>query len=225
MLDWQEPLAARYASLSESRMGPVFFIEHGLAETERADLIADVRAAVMVHSLDSEWWELRKLPLIVASTEAGYGYRGSGTDFWPMLERELGIELGNASRQRVRDLFASAAEVYRGIHPPRTPWAEAFHLIAWPITHALIPREFHQPLALTLANLRASVADLDDEALHRAARMNDERTRGESNVTGCASSQVCQSASKFDQGTASKFDQVMSAVCGVGSGRSCCRSR
>ena len=171
MFEWEEKLAARYAFLRESRAGPVFFIEHGLATGERADLIADVRAAVETYPLHSDWWNTRKLPLIVSSTEAGYRYSGSGTDFWPTLEAELGTEFGSASRQRVRDLFVSAAEFYRGARPPRTPWAKAFHLIAWPITHALVPREFHRPLALTLANLRASVADLSDEALYRAIRV------------------------------------------------------
>jgi len=35
----------------------------------------------------------------------------------------------------------------------------------------------------------------------------------------------CQSALKIDQGSASNFDQAMSAVCGVGNGRSCYRFR
>ncbi len=171
MFEWEERLVTRYASLRESRAGPVYFIEHGLAEAETTDLISDVRAAVASHPLESRWWDAHMLSLIVTSTEAGYRYRGSGTDFWPMLEREFGAEIGNTSRQRVRDLFASAAKTYRGATPPRTPWAEAFHLIAWPITHALIPREFHQPLALTLARLRANVADLNDDALYRAIRV------------------------------------------------------
>ncbi len=171
MFEWEKILAARYALLRETRAGPVFFIEHGLAEAETVDLISDVRAAVEVHPLDSRWWDAHSLSLIATSTEAGYRYRGSGTDFWPMLAGEFGAEIGNTSRQRVRDLFSSAAKTYRGAHPPHTPWAEAFHLIAWPITHALIPREFHRSLALTLASLRANVADLDDVELCDAIRV------------------------------------------------------
>jgi hypothetical protein len=170
LLEHENQLASRFAELRDSRTGPVFFIEHGLAGCEIDDLIAEVRAAATTHAFDSWWWEARKLPLIVAATEIGYRYRGSGTDFWPVLEEELDLDISATARQKVKDLFASAANRFRGAKPPSTPWAEAFHLIAWPITHALVPIEFHRPLALTLANLQLDAAGVDDETLHRAIR-------------------------------------------------------
>ena len=113
----------------------------------------------------------RHLSLLVVATEVGYRYRGSGTDFWPVLEVELDVHLTPSDRQLIRDLFESASRSYRGAQPPATPWAEAFHLIAWPITHALVPLEFHRPLALTIANIRVNVARLGDEDLYRAIRI------------------------------------------------------
>ena len=52
-----------------------------------------VRSTLFIHSIESEWWRMHDLPLIVAATEVGYRYRGTGTDFWPLLEKELGIDL------------------------------------------------------------------------------------------------------------------------------------
>lgn len=171
VLELQQRLADRYQELRNTRTGPVFFIEHGLAESELKDLLAKVRAAVKLYPIDSGWWVTHTLPLLVAATEVGYRYRGSGTDFWPVLEEELDVSIGAQARQRIKDLFATEARKFRGALPPTTPWAEAFHLISWPITHALVPIEFHRPLALTLARLRVNVAGLDDETLYRAIRI------------------------------------------------------
>ncbi len=171
MRELHRELGERYRTLQESRGGPVYFVEHGLSDGEVADLFADVRRHLVAHPLESGWWNLNSLPLLVASTEVGYRYRGSGTDFWPVVETELGVKISATDRQRIRDLFSNASKSYRGAEPPNTPWARAFRLIAWPITHALVPLEFHRPLALTLANLRAKVGELSDAELHRAVRI------------------------------------------------------
>ncbi len=148
----------------------MFFVEHGLDADELTKLRAAVRAYLRFHPLDSGWWDENHLSLLVAATEVGYRYRGSGTDFWPLLDRELGVELPPMGRQRIKDLFVRASEQFRGAQPPKTAWAEAFHLIAWPITHALLPLEFHRPFAATLANLRVGVSDSDEATLYRAVR-------------------------------------------------------
>ena len=171
MLEIHRELDKRYRELRESRSGPIFFVEHGLSEGEVADLVADVSHHLVTHPLESVWWNFNCLPLLVAATEVGYRYRGSGTDFWPVLEARFGAKISTTDRQRIRDLFSNASEIYRGARPPATPWAKAFHLIAWPITHALVPLEFHRPLALTLANLRVNVGELSDDDLHRAIRI------------------------------------------------------
>ncbi|MCA9644243.1 MAG: hypothetical protein KC492_26295, partial [Myxococcales bacterium] len=152
--EFQRHLRERFTDLRDSRRGAVFFVEHGLRAVELHDLRANVRASLHHHPLEAEWWDQHDLALLVVATEVGYWYQGSGTDFWPRLEEELGLGLPAERRQRIRDLFMRASERYRGARPANTPWAQAFHLIAWPITHALLPVEFHRPLALTLANLR-----------------------------------------------------------------------
>ena len=171
MLEVHRELDKRYRALRDSRSGPIFFVEHGLSEGEVADVVADVSHHLVAHPLQSVWWNSNCLPLLVAATEFGYRYRGSGTDFWPVLEAEFGVKVSTTDRQRIRDLFANASKTYRGAQPPATPWAKAFHLIAWPITHALVPLEYHLPLALMLANLRVNVGELSDDDLHRAIRI------------------------------------------------------
>ena len=145
-------------------------MEHGLDADELTELRTAVQVRLRFHPVDSGWWDDNHLSLIVAATEVGYRYRGSGTDFWPLLDEELGVELPPMGRQRIKDLFVRASEQFRGARPPTTAWAEAFHLIAWPITHALLPLEFHRPFAMTLANLRVGVSDLDEATLYRAVR-------------------------------------------------------
>ena len=171
MRELHRELDQRYRALAEARRGPVFFVEHGLSDGEIDGLFSDVRQQLGTHPLESGWWSLNCLPLLVASTEIGYRYRGTGTDFWPVLETEFGANVSATDRQRIRDLFHRASKIYRGAQPPTTPWARAFRLIAWPITHALVPLEFHRPLALALANLRVKVDDLSDVDLHRAVRV------------------------------------------------------
>ena len=171
MLEVERLLGERFTDLRDSRDGPVFFIEHGLSEMELDQLSAAVRQAVRHHRPESSWWRACPLPLIVSATEVGYRYRGTGTDFWPNLESALDIDISLDSRQSIRDLFEACSSKYRGARPSVTPWAAVFRLIAWPIAHALVPREFHRQLAATLARLRANVSVFDDASLHRAVRI------------------------------------------------------
>lgn len=165
-------LTTRLEGLRASRAFPVFFIEHGLAEQDLAEVRLAVRLALKERPLADSWWNTRYLPLVVLATEVGYRYRGSGTDFWPVLAQEFDYEFRPGERGQVRDFFAKAASRFNGARPPATPWAQAFHLIAWPITHALLPLELHRPFALTLAGIRGLSKGLDDDSLHRLVRIS-----------------------------------------------------
>jgi hypothetical protein len=170
MMDLQNHLLERFSGLRDARRGSVFFIEHGLRTDELDELRSGVRASLQSYPLENGWWEQHDLPLLVAATEVGYRYRGTGTDFWPLLEDDLRIQLPAPKRQRITDLFVNASDRFRGVRPPKTAWAQAFHLIAWPIAHALLPVEFHRPLAMTLANLRTNVGEVDDNVLYQSVR-------------------------------------------------------
>ena len=169
--DLQTRLTDRFSALRDARQGAVFFIEHGLDEQDLDALRSSVQRSLRVHPIESGWWDGFDLSLLVAVTEEGYRYRGAGTDFWPLVEEKLGFTVSPQGRQRIKDLFVRATARFRGARPPSTAWAEAFHLIAWPITHALLPLEFHQPLAATLADLRVNASSADDATLYRAVRV------------------------------------------------------
>lgn len=171
LVDAQECLAKRFATLRDGRAGPVFFIEHGLSEAEVKELRDTTRQRVTQCSLLDGSWQTTPLPLIVTATEVGYAYRGTGTDFWPNLEAALETGITYEVRHRIRDLFEASSSKYRGITPPKTAWTDAFSLIAWPITHALVPLEFHRQLSATLANLQVDIEQVDDLQLHHGLRL------------------------------------------------------
>jgi len=177
MMELQCQLSEQFEKLGLNRTTPVFFIEHGLSDYEIEDLKTHVRDLLTTHPIEDCFWNINPLPLLVVATEVGYLYRGNGTDFWPNLDQFLGIQLSPQNRQRLRLLFEVASKKYQGCNPPDSMWATAFHLIAWPITHALLPREFHRPLAATLAKLNENIRDIEDAALYAAVR---ESTRNSS---------------------------------------------
>lgn len=171
LVDAQECLAKRFATLRDGRTGPVFFIEHGLSESGAKELWQITRQWVTRCSLLHGSWQTTPLPLIVTATEVGYAYRGTGTDFWPNLEAALETSITYEARHRIRDLFEASSLEFRGTKPPTTAWTDAFGLIAWPITHALVPLEFHRQLSATLANLQVDIEQVDDVQLQQRVRL------------------------------------------------------
>ena len=171
MLEIHRKLDERYHKLKDSRKSPIYFIEHGLSQREVDHVVEEIRLLLNSYPIECKWWDANYLPLIVAATEVGYRYRGNGTDFWPNIEDRFGVPVNVNDRHRIRRHFHKASSIYRGAQPPDTPWARAFCIIVWPITHALLPIEFHRQLAIVLKNLRNNVSELDDKELHDAIRI------------------------------------------------------
>jgi len=137
-------LRVRRADAAEQR---VFLIEHGLTSEEREALVGATRRDLGTAGPTERWyWNARYVPLLVVASEVGYRYRGTGTDYWPVLEREVGCTFGPADRTEVQRRFASLEEA-TGVRPPDTPWSRTFCIITWPITHAVLPMELHSRLA------------------------------------------------------------------------------
>lgn len=166
MIEFQDILARQFRHLRETREGPVFFIEHGLSENDLADMKELVKQDLALHTIQSKWWKDKYLPLLVCATEVGYQYYGSGTNFWPILEEALNTQISFQDRQCLRNAFEHETNVYGGAQPTDTPWSMAFHLIAWPIHHALVPMEFHRQLSEVLTRLRINTGNLSDDDLH-----------------------------------------------------------
>lgn len=134
----------------QQRQGlPVFGLEHGLT-TER---VLELKNALghLVRSQPVETvFQRFPLSIVACSSEIGYEYRGTGTDFWPKFEAAIAANIDEAGRQAHTRAFLLAHKTLGLKTPPVTPWTRNFRRIAWPITNAIASKEIHRPLALAL---------------------------------------------------------------------------
>ena len=132
----------------------LYLLEHDLAGNDLDVLFRATRSCLLRHRVEGAFWTVHALPLLVAATEVGYAYRGTGTDFWPIFAERFG-EMSIADRAALSSLFRRAAVRFGLTEPPDTPWNRAFCHIAWPVLHAILPIELHRPLARALRDVRA----------------------------------------------------------------------
>ncbi|GHJ40466.1 hypothetical protein [Streptomyces sp. TS71-3] len=135
---------------------PVFVLEHNLSSNDFELLLAAVRGAVRqgldIHS--RTWW----LPFVVYAAEIGYEYVGD--EYWPLFAQKTpGWESSpgwsvTTNRQRIKQWFKRFAADYGGAEP-KGSFAANFNIIAWPITHAIIPADLQRQLAQLLFESRA----------------------------------------------------------------------
>ena len=156
LADWHRQLHENFRSLRDEREHltpgrPVFALEHGLdRHSELPEMIQVVRGSIASgRMLATSHW----LPIIVYAAEIGYDYQGDG--YWPRFESKTPCweQLGNTGRDYIRATFKEFAESYGGARPSGR-WAEWFTIIAWPITHAVLPVYLQRQLALLLHNYR-----------------------------------------------------------------------
>lgn len=150
----QASLAAHFDGLRTARgNAPIYVIEHGLSGADLDAALRSTRCCLCNHRIDGAWWSLHPLPLLVAATEIGYVYRGTGTDYWPIFAERLG-DTSLADRVALSNLFHRTFERFGLARPADTPWNQAFCHIAWPVLHAVLPIELHRPLARALRDVR-----------------------------------------------------------------------
>jgi hypothetical protein len=148
-------LRARFSALKAQRGGaPVYALEHGLSSTELRRLRLTIGPMLRLSGVDPRWTHM-SLPLIVLATEAGYRYRGTGTDFWPVLSSRLGASFTDRDRHNLSSLFETAHRTLAIKKPAPTAWNLAFRHIAWPIANAVAPVEIHRALARALHRMFA----------------------------------------------------------------------
>ncbi|GGW55645.1 hypothetical protein GCM10010381_46460 [Streptomyces xantholiticus] len=135
---------------------PVFALEHDLNSSDFELLLLAVRGAVR-QGLDTRfraWW----LPFVVHAAEIGYKYVGD--EYWPLFAQQTpGWESSpgwsvTTNRQRIKQWFKRFAADYGGAEP-KGGFATNFNIIAWPITHAVIPADLQRQLAQLLFESRA----------------------------------------------------------------------
>ena len=165
---WQARLEAHFRQLHEarSREQAVFALEHGLTPPELTQLGALVRAEANRRTRERHW-----LLWAVHAAELGYDYFG---DYWPRFATQTaGWVDSNDSRAWIRTVFHWFQERFGGPQPAGA-WAEAFRLIAWPITNAILPRDLQRHLARALYEVQVGlVGHLHDaESLGRYVAAN-----------------------------------------------------
>jgi len=151
---FHDRLGAHFRQLGDQRakldpVAPVFALEHGLSEAERDLLAAAVRDAVargFGTAYRRQW-----LTLVVYGSEIGYGYVGE--EYWPSFVAATPGWDTNRRREHFKSVFKRFATDYGGARPTGV-WADFFKVIAWPITHAVLPIYLQRYLAQLLYDYR-----------------------------------------------------------------------
>lgn len=131
---------------------PVFALEHGLSDADLELLKRVVRSAVQ-HGFGPstrQWW----LPFVVYAAESGHEY--AGREYWQTFEGSTPGWHKNRDRDRIRNWFQRFANDYGGAQP-QGAFAEHFGIIAWPITHAVLPVYLQRHLARLLYEFRTGL--------------------------------------------------------------------
>jgi hypothetical protein len=153
---WQERLEGHFAELAKARANsgfPLFALEHGLADHELEEIDRQLSSRIKAGFLLNPHW----LVWVVFATERGYDYDGG--EYWhPIEERTIHWDLPH--RRQLRGWFKKFQETYHGVIPSG-PWAEWFSIIAWPITHAILPKYLQWQFAKALYDLRYRLVRLD----------------------------------------------------------------
>jgi hypothetical protein len=152
---WQARLELHFQTLAQARAQsgfPIFALEHNLRDEELDEISSLLRSRVKSGlPLNSHW-----LLWVIYATERGYSY--TGDEYWHSFE-EVTPGWDSSNREDIRVSFKRFQEAYRGV-VPSGPWAEHFSIIAWPITHAILPRYLQRQFARALYDLRYRLAAL-----------------------------------------------------------------
>lgn len=134
---------------------PVYALEHDLARGDLDLLLGAVRAAVRqgFGARLRQWW----LPFVVYAAESGYGYVGG--EYWPSFDAATPQWSIVGDRDQIRTWFKRFATEYGGA-VPKGAFAASFQIIAWPITHAILPTYLQRNLAQLLFEFRTALTSI-----------------------------------------------------------------
>jgi len=156
----QRELEARFERLSGERAENrrIFALEHGLS-IDMGELADELSKQLSFGKPNQAYW----LVWVMFATEIGYSF--AGTEYWQTFSERLPAWQRNADSHRNRNLirawFRKFATKYNGIRPSGT-WARQFSIIAWPITHAILPKDLQFQFAKSLHYNRYKLAAEND---------------------------------------------------------------
>ena len=146
---WQDRMERHFSVLAEQRLAmglPLFALEHGLSDSELDEISGQLRLCLKNGLRLAPYWLL----WTIYAAERGYTY--GGDEYWQSFE-EITPGWDSSDRYRVSAWFSKFQRIYNGV-VPSGPWADHFSIIAWPITHAVLPRYLQQQFARALYDLR-----------------------------------------------------------------------
>lgn len=158
-----EKLRGHFLVLKDQRSGlspvsPVFALEHDLSPEDLDLLRGAVREAIKNHYITR--FHRTWLPFVVYAAEVGYGY--AGDEYWTTFS-SLTPRWASQERSTIRDWFIRFHDQFGGARPTGA-WANQFTIIAWPITHAVLPTYLQRHLAQVLFEFRGALtSDLLDD--------------------------------------------------------------
>lgn len=164
---FHETLDTHFGDLRDARAtleprSPVFAMEHDLSQEDLELLKGAVREAIKNDYLAC--YQAMWLPFVVYAAEMGYGYVGD--EYWTTFS-SLTPRWTSQERSTIRDWFVRFHAQFGGARPTGA-WANRFTIIAWPITHAVLPTYLQRHLAQLLFEFSGALTSdlLDDpEAL------------------------------------------------------------
>lgn len=143
---------------STEQRSPVFALEHDLPPEDLHLLKDTVRGAVRegLGARHRAWW----LPFVVYAAESGYDYVGE--EYWRTFEQTT-PGWRDDQRHWIKAWFEKFAIDYDGAVPTGA-FAGFFKIIAWPITHAVLPTYLQRQLAQLIYDFSGALTSelLDD---------------------------------------------------------------
>jgi hypothetical protein len=172
-----DQLEGHFKGLSRERVPlgfPVYAFEHGL-ESETIQSLREALCDDLVRTgrLRPQHWLL----WTVVAAEIGYAY--DGDEYWYSFESEIPHWISLGDRESVRGWFRDFTRRFNGFQPTGR-WAKHFSIIAWPITHSILPRYLQAHFAHHLYELRHDLAAKDEASVDELGRLLGERYHGAS---------------------------------------------
>lgn len=168
LADINRRLDGQFTTLRGQRAGSellVFALEHGLSEPEIHSLKQCLSGELKRKGkLDLAHW----LCWIAAAAEVGYSF--DGVEFWTSFEKSVPGWSAMGSRTTIRDWYKRFGQRFSGIRP-EGPWAEHFSIIAWPITHSILPKDLQSQFARLLYDCRYRLASIQDQGADKIGEL------------------------------------------------------
>ncbi|MBR0749138.1 hypothetical protein JQ582_34940 [Bradyrhizobium japonicum] len=170
-------LDSHFKELSRERISlgyPVYAFEHCLD----AGQIEDVRNTLTGDfarrgSINRDHWLL----WTVVAAETGYAY--DGDEYWHSFQSDIPQKFSLANRETIRDWFRTFARQFNGFQPTGR-WAAHFSIIAWPITHSILPKYLQSQFARHLFELRHELAARSSASIDQVGELLGNRYHGDS---------------------------------------------